>query len=1104
MLGWLALLSALCLGSPIEERAQQCQQTKVLVLYDVESASQLTLWLTQEPSGGGTAGVTAAQGLSNQSIHDFIIVEYNGHIGGRVFHGDFGTKPDGSPYTIEYGANWVQGIVSPGGRANPIWTLAKKYNIANTYSNYTDIATYDETGKVDYSDRLDDFEDAYSTLEQDAGYILKENLHDQSARSGLTLSGWEPRGNMKKEAAEWWEWDWEYGFTPDESSHEFGVVNYNATFYQFSEDNNYVYDSRGFNTFVKGEAATFLTPNDPRLMLNTTVTNITYSDTGVTINTKDNKCVQAEYAICTFSLGVLQAAHAKVAPVSFHPAFPKWKQSAIAIFDMGIYTKIFLQFDPAEQFWPADVQFFLYASPTTRGYYPIWQSLSSPGFLERSGIIFVTVVNDQSKKAEAQSDETTKAQVMEVLRQMFGAKNVPEPKAFYYPRWGQTEWAYGSYSNWPTGVTLEQHQNLRANVGRLWFAGEATSAEYFGFLQGAYTEGKSFEQDPDMSYTASFAFFEALWEAGVRYCFVNLGSDHPSLVEAFVKGQKEKGNNFPRLITCPNEMVALSMADGYARLTGKPQCVIVHVDVGTQGLGAAVHDASTGRCPVLIFAGLSPITIEGEARGSRSEYIHWIQDVPDQKQIVAQYCRYTGEIKSGKNVKQMVNRALSFAMSDPKGPVYLVGAREVMEEEIQPYTLDQSLWTPVEPSALSSSAVQRIAEALTTAEEPLLITGSSGRNHACVSQLLRLTDALAGLRVLDTAGSDLCFPASHPAWLGMRYGIDDSIKTADVILVLEADTPWIPTLCRPKKGAKVFHIDTDPLKQLMPVFYIDAQARFRADSCTAIQQVNDAVRQPPFRERLTSPNFTTKKQNRLTSYTRRLDSLKALARPSPDSTFNVSFFTNRLKALCPNNTTWVIEAVTAAAQVADQIQATMPGSWINCGGGGLGWSGGASLGIKLAANDLHREEPATEPTPFICQIVGDGTYLFSVPSSVHWIAARYNLPTLTIILNNKGWNAPRKSAMLVHPEGHASKATNEELNISFAPSPDYAGIARAAGAGGFNGKGLWAERVYKAEEVDAVIMKAVEMVKGGRAAVVEAQLEGKEGKFVGFPEGGAG
>jgi hypothetical protein len=56
-------------------------------------------------------------------------------------------------------------------------------------------------------------------------------------------------------------------------------------------------------------------------------------------------------------------------------------------------------------------------------------------------------------------------------------------------------------------------------------------------------------------YTASFAFFEALWEAGVTHCFVNLGSDHPSIIEAMVKGQNEKQGQFPRIITCPNEVL---------------------------------------------------------------------------------------------------------------------------------------------------------------------------------------------------------------------------------------------------------------------------------------------------------------------------------------------------------------------------------------------------------------------------------------------------------------------------------------------------------------------------------------------------------------------
>lgn len=229
-----------------------------------------------------------------------------------------------------------------------------------------------------------------------------------------------------------------------------------------------------------------------------------------------------------------------------------------------------------------------------------------------------------------------------------------------------------------------------------------------------------------------------------------------------VRGEQQKKGTFPRIITCPNEMVALSMADGYARLSGKPQAVIVHVDVGTQGLGAAVHNASCGRAPVLIFAGLSPYTIEGETRGSRTEYIHWIQDVPDQKLIVGQYCRYSAEIKTGKNVKQMINRALTFATSEPQGPVYLVGAREAMEEEIQPYKLNQDFWGPVQPAALPQSGVELIAKALVEAKEPLIVTGYSGRNHACPGELVKLVDTVKGLRVLDTGGSDMCFPADHP------------------------------------------------------------------------------------------------------------------------------------------------------------------------------------------------------------------------------------------------------------------------------------------------------------------------------------------------------
>ncbi|OAA50568.1 Amine oxidase [Metarhizium rileyi] len=435
--------------------------------------------------GGGMAGITAAQALSNNSITDFVIIEYNDRIGGRATQTNFGTKRDGSPYVVELGANWVQGLGNPVGPENPVWTLAKKHSLETVYSNYSSILTYDETGYTDYRELLDEYDAAGTKASVRAGRMLAENIQDETARAGLAMAGWNPRhSDMKRQAVEWWKWDWEAALSPEDSSLIFGAASDNLTFHQFGEDNNLVIDPRGYRHIIEAEAATFLNDDDDddRLLLKTQVTSITYSDHGVTIHNSDGSCVSAAYAICTFSLGVLQND-----AVAFNPQLPEWKRGAIRKFSMGTYTKIFMQFN--ETFWPKDAQYFLYASPTRRGYYPVWQSLSTEGFLPGSNILFATVVGDESYRVEQQTDEQTKNEALEVLRQMFPNATVPEPLAFAYPRWTKTPWSYGSYSNWPIGTTLEMHQNLRANTGRLWFAGEATSAEYFGFLHGAWFEG---------------------------------------------------------------------------------------------------------------------------------------------------------------------------------------------------------------------------------------------------------------------------------------------------------------------------------------------------------------------------------------------------------------------------------------------------------------------------------------------------------------------------------------------------------------------------------------------------------------------------------------
>lgn len=553
-------------------------------------------------------------------------------------------------------------------------------------------------------------------------------------------------------------------------------------------------------------------------------------------------------------------------------------------------------------------------------------------------------------------------------------------------------------------------------------------------------------------------------------------------------------------------MVALSMADGWARVTGKPQAVIVHVDVGTQALGCGLHNASAGQCPVFIFAGLCPVTDDGRLAGSRTEYQHWIQDAPDQKAIVRQYCRYVGDISKGQAVKQVVSRALQFAESDPKGPVYVTGAREVMAEEIEPYAIDTAKMRPIISAALPDNAVREISEALLKAKKPLVITGRSGRNHSTPLILVAIADLVPGLRVFDTAGSDMCFPSTHPASVGFRYSVDNATTDADVILVLECDVPWIPSRNPPLHDARIYQVAVDPLNSMMLNSSFQADKRWKVSSDVALRQINSLIGRMCYGRKNVNPALHVKQRQQLEeAHNTKNAVIKRLAAPLPGNKLTAHHVGALIKISVPNDTVFVIEAVTSAVAISDQLQLSLPGTWINCGGAGLGWSGGAALGVKLAYETEGRPK-------FVCAIVGDGTFLYSLPASVYWIAAKYNIPVLTVVLNNGGqllkdhssnssigtdleiymigWNAPRKSLELVHPDGLAVKAQDVDLNISIAPAPDYGGIAKAATGHSMKGmdQSIYGCKASTMDELEGALKQGVEAVKEGKSAVVEAIL----------------
>ncbi|KIY71848.1 amine oxidase [Cylindrobasidium torrendii FP15055 ss-10] len=430
----------------------------------------------QEPRililGGGVTGIIAARTLHERGIDNFLIIEARNELGGRMRSHSFGNS------TIELGANWIQGTQEGDGPANPILVLAEKHGVKTHYNDlYGSLTTFDVTGAVDYVDTFNGYVNASDEVSVVAGARVQRGLVDASSRTGFSVIGSKPK-TAQEIASQYFI----FAQAPDQSSWLASAWNSNFTYVPeaggFADEDLLSVDQRGFKTLIQEEANEFLSPG--QLLLNTTVAKILYSEDGVMVSFANGSTIEGDFALCTFSLGVLQNDD-----VLFEPELPAFKTEAIQSSVMATYTKIFLKFP--QKFW-FDTEMAMYAD-TERGRYPIWQSLDHPNFLPGSGILFVTVTGDFSIRIESLPDEVVKAEVLEVLATMYPETSIPEPTDFFFYRWNLDPLYRGSYSNWPPSFLVEHHGNLRANVERLYFAGEATSKHSYGFLHGAYDEG---------------------------------------------------------------------------------------------------------------------------------------------------------------------------------------------------------------------------------------------------------------------------------------------------------------------------------------------------------------------------------------------------------------------------------------------------------------------------------------------------------------------------------------------------------------------------------------------------------------------------------------
>ena len=571
-------------------------------------------------------------------------------------------------------------------------------------------------------------------------------------------------------------------------------------------------------------------------------------------------------------------------------------------------------------------------------------------------------------------------------------------------------------------------------------------------------------------HSTAHYFLEGLVDLGVEFIFANLGTDHVSLIEAMARWDRE-GRKHPEMILCPHEVVAVHMAGGYALASGRAQAVLVHVDAGTANACMAIGNLFRYRLPVLLFAGRAPYTLHGELPGSRDTYVHFVQDPFDIASIVRPYVKWEYSLPSGVVVKEALARASAFAQSDPPGPVYMMLPRETLAEEWDEADMPAyptSRYGSVQAGGIEPARVNAIAEALMAAENPIALAAYLGRKPDAVAVLERLA-LTCGIKVVEFNSIDLNISHASPCFAG--FDPLPLLERADLGLLLDTDVPFIPQQARLASAIKWIQIDLDPLKSDFPMWGFPTDMRIQGDCATVLAQVLEAIeaRADDAWRRRVAARIAGWGGGREAAAKRRA---AASANKGVSGALNPAFLFATLNEKLSQDDIVLNEAIRNAPVLQQHITRTKPRSYVGLAGGGLGFSGGMALGLKLAQR--HRR---------VVQVIGDGGFHFSSPDSVYAVAQSYQIPILTVVLDNGGWQAVKSAVQRVYPEGVAAKTDQFHSRLSSGRQGerrDFSALARAFGACG--------ECVTEPDDLAAAIDHCLAALDDGKAAVLHVHI----------------
>ncbi len=556
----------------------------------------------------------------------------------------------------------------------------------------------------------------------------------------------------------------------------------------------------------------------------------------------------------------------------------------------------------------------------------------------------------------------------------------------------------------------------------------------------------------------------------IDYLSMNCASSFRGLHEAVIN---HADNTKPEILNCPHEDIAVHLAQGYAKIAGKPMAMICHGVVGLQHATMAMYNAWCDRVPVIVLGGN---IVEANKRAPGAE---WVHSAIDPAAIVRDYVKWDDQPTSLQHFAESAVRACKIAVTPPMGPVMLSLDAELQENPIsEPESLRIPKYAKVVPPQGDSGALAETAKLLVAAENPVIICDRYARTPAGMGRLVELAETLQ-CAVVDNAGR-MNFPSRHPLNQSFRRGT--VIPQADVILALEMNDIWgalnafsdrIVRTSRPvtKKGAKIITLGSRDLymKSNYQDFgrYQEVDLAIAGDSEASLPALTEQV------NRLIDEGRKAAYEVRGKRYA--AARLAMIEQAKSDATIG-----------------WDASPITTArmcaevyAQIKDEDWSLVgnairnlwphrlwdikrPYQWNGgSGGAGVGYNLPASLGAALANKPHGRLTVA---------FGGDGDFLFN-PGTL-WTAAHHRIPMLYIIHNNRAYHQEYMYLQAMAAR-HGRGIEKADIGTTIKdPNVDYATIARGMGA---YGEGP----IVDPNDLAPALKRALAAVKAGQPAVVD-------------------